>query len=83
MREIISEGQILLQKIETVDQVQSLFGLNQHCKSLIPPLSTFGGVVAFVKEKFRDGIDIFVKGEICYILTNYANPTSKRVGFCL
>ena len=61
MREIISERRILLQKIEDNDQVQSLFGLDQHCKYLIAPLSAFGGVVAFVKDKIQDGIDIFVK----------------------
>ena len=28
------------------DQVQSLFRLDQHCKSLIASLSVFGGVAA-------------------------------------
>ena len=48
------------------DQVQSLFGLDQHCESLIMPLSAFGGVADSIrKEKFRGGIGIFVKVEIC------------------
>ena len=33
-------------------------------------LSAFGGVAAFVEEKFRDGIRIFVKVEICLDLIN-------------
>ena len=82
VREIISEGRILLQKIEVVEnpvdlltKVVTMFKFN-HClnliniyESLIAPLSTFRGIVAFVKETFRDEIDIFVKVEICYILT--------------
>ena len=43
-------------------------------------LSTFGGVVAFViKDKFRGGIDIFVKVEICYILFHFATPHRLKV----
>ena len=39
-------------------------------------LNAFGGDATFVKVKFRDGIGIFVKVEICYIFDIYANPTS-------
>ena len=63
----------MLTKVVTTinDQVQSLFRLDQHCKSLIVSLSAFGGVVAFVEEKFRDGIRKFVKVEICCFLSNF------------
>ena len=44
-------------------------------------LSAFGGVAAFVKEKFRGGIDIFVKVEICYILSYFAISHQLKVGF--
>ena len=48
-----------------------MFRLDQHCKSLIALLSAFGGVAAFVEEKFRDGIRIFVKVEICCFFEKY------------
>ena len=65
-----------------MDQVQSLFGLYQHCESLIVSLSAFGGVTSFVKEKFRDGIDIFIKVEFCYILTYMQISQWLKNGIC-
>ena len=44
-------------------------------------LSAFGGVAAFVEEKFRDGIRLFVKVEICCFLKNKAIPHRLDVGF--
>ena len=61
--------------------MQSLFRLDQHCKSLIALLSAFGGVAAFVEEKFRDEIRLFVKVEICCFLKNKAIPHRLDVGF--
>ena len=38
--------------------------------------------MAFViKKKFRGGIGIFVKVEICYILSHFAIPHLLKVGF--
>ena len=44
-------------------------------------LSAFGGVAAFVEEKFRDGIRIFVKVEICCFFDKLAIPHRFDVGF--
>ena len=48
---------------------------------MIASLSAFGGVAVFVKEKFRDGIRLFVKVEICCFLKNKAIPHRLDVGF--
>ena len=54
-----------------------MFGLDQHCESLVAPLRAFGGIAALVKEKFRGGMDIFVKvGDLLYFVS-FCNP----VGF--
>ena len=88
VREIIEEDGVLVQKIKNYDnpadmltKVVTAIKFN-HCldliniaKYLIASLSAFGGVVVFVKEKFQDGIRIFVKVEICCFLSNM-NPTS-------
>ena len=58
-----------------------MFGLDQHCEGLIVSLSAFGGVAAFVKKKFRDGIGIFDKVEIRYIWSHYAIPHWLKMGF--
>ena len=44
-------------------------------------LSAFGDVAVFVKVKFRDGIRIFVKVEICCFLKNKAIPYRLDVEF--
>ena len=43
-------------------------------------LSVFGGIAAFVEERFRDGIRIFVKMEI-YCFFKYGIPHRLDVGF--
>ena len=48
---------------------------------MIASLSAFGGVAAFVEEKFRDGIRIFVKVEICCFFDKLAIPHRFDVGF--
>ena len=65
----------------TVIKFNHCLDLNQNCESLIASLSAFGGVAAFVKEKFRGGTSIFVKVEICYILSHFAIPHRLKVGF--
>ena len=44
-------------------------------------LRAFGGVEAFVKKKFRGGIGIFFKMDICYIFSDFAIPQWLKVGF--
>ena len=48
-------------------------------------LSAFGDVAVFVKEKFRDGIRIFVKVEICCFLSKLQipHPTSVVEWVCI
>ena len=48
---------------------------------MIASLNAFGGVAAFVEEKFRDGIRIFVKVEICCIPSslNHTFPLHLRL----
>ena len=49
--------------------------------SLNASLSAFGGVAVFVKEKFGDGIHIFVKVEICCFFQKYGISHRLDVGF--
>ena len=48
---------------------------------MISLLSAFGGIAAFVEDKFGDGIRLFVKVEICCFLKNKAIPHRLDVGF--